>query len=161
MKRLATKMYSRGIVLVSGMILLLISSIFAIAGLKGTLLEARIAQRYSEHALLFQQTESALRYAESRLLPAPHTSGQDSISNDETPHSIPFYSLETPPESQGLFETSIAEITRVPIPGSKVRGKGTVNTQASLEFFRIKVNTTRSGGGGRIQLMSTVTRGTQ
>lgn len=159
MKHSNTNFYTKGIVLVSSMILLLISSILAISSLKGALLESRIAQRYSEHSLLFQQTESALLYAEAELLPAAHLGRADSNNDTINRHIIPFHSLSPRLGSQNLFAPSAAEISRIFLPGSKVRGRGPQNTQANLEFFRVKVSTNYRDSIGGAQIMSTVIRG--
>ena len=160
MKYLNTKTFPKGIALVSSLIILLISSILAVSSLKGALLESRIAQRHSEHSLMFQQSESALLYAESELLPASRPSGPDSSNASATLHTIPFQSLTPRPGSRDLFAPSTAEISRILLPGSKVRGRGPLNSQASLEFFRIKVNTSYQDSSGAVQIMSSVIRGT-
>jgi hypothetical protein len=152
---------TRGIALITGMVLLLLMSLLAAAGLKDALLEARISRNYTEMELLFQQTESALRYAESNLLPdsipnAVTSSGEESLSQ-----TVPFNSLASSPTREDLFEPSVINISLLPLPGSKVRGNGPQNRHASLQYFRITALTKRTDSEQGIQIMSTVSRGTQ
>ena len=159
MKNPITKTHSRGIALVSGMILLLLSSIVAVSSLKAALLETRVAQRHSEHALLIQQTESALLYAESNLLPASQDISPNLANGNETHHTIPFSSLTTSIENQNLFTPSIANISPLYLPGSKVRGRDPVNSQSSLEFFKVEATTNFRDGNQGVRITSTVVRG--
>lgn len=152
---------TKGIALITGMVLLLLMSLLALAGLKDALLQSRISRNYAEMELLFQQTESALRYAESNLLPDATPNSVTSSGEESLYQTVPFNSLASSPSREVLFEPSVINISRLALPGSKVRGNGPQNRHASLEYFRITAQTKRTDSEQGIQIMSTVSRGTQ
>lgn len=152
---------TKGIALITGMVLLLLMSLLAVAGLKDALLETRISRNYTEMELLFQQTESALRYAESNLLPDSRLNSITSSGEESLYQTVPFNSLASSPTREDLFQPSVISISRLAFAGSKVRGNGPQNRHASLEYFRITAQTKRTDSEQGIQIMSTVSRGTQ
>ena len=151
---------TKGIALLTGLVLLLLMSLLAIAGLKDALLETRIARNYMETELLFQQTESALRYAESSLLPNSSPHSLIAASEGSQHHPVHYNSLASSPATRNLFEPSTVDIYRLTVPGSRVRGNGPQNEHAGLEFFRIRAITRRTDSEQGVQIVSTVSRGT-
>ncbi|MGI9318760.1 MAG: hypothetical protein ACR2QW_15640, partial [bacterium] len=125
------------------------------------LLETHIVRNYVDHDLLFQQTESALRYAESNLV--SENIDNPVMGSDEPVYrqTVPFNSLETNSNGIEALELSTVELSRIPLSGSKVRGKGPPNQHSSLQIYRIEAHTVRNEGEGGIRLMSIVARGTQ
>lgn len=152
----------QGNTLITGLLVILLTAVLSIGGLKDALLEAHIARNYRQHDLMFQQTESALRYAETFLIPAKSDNDISLVGSESTQrHTIPFNPFATDTSYPGSFTPSTVRISSINIPGSKVRGKGRQNRRASRYFYRIDATTLADFGGQGTQLRSIIARGTQ
>ena len=153
---------AQGNTLITGLLVVLLTAVLSIAGLKDALLEAHIARNYRQHDLMFQQTESALRHAETFLIPAISDNDISLVrTKSSLHHTIPFNPFETDTSNTDSFTPSTVRISSINIPGSKVRGKGRQNKHASRRFYRIDATTLADFGGQGTQLRSIVARGTQ
>lgn len=152
----------QGNTLITGLLVILLTAVLSIGGLKDALLEAHIARNYRQHDLMFQQTESAVRYAENFLIPA-NSANDISLAGSESTvrHTIPFNPFATDTSHPGSFTPSTVRISSINIPGSKVRGKGQQNQRAGRHFYRIDATTLSEFGGQGTQLRSVIARGTQ
>lgn len=80
---------SRGIALIVSLLLLLVITLLALAGLRGTTLQEHMSGNLYARGLAFQATESALRYGEDAVKNSPQNFKSNKCIDTDPPPSTP------------------------------------------------------------------------